>query len=66
VRGEPWSATATIVALTGWGHVEARERVREAGFDAYLVKPVDDQALERRLLAGAPSGAAALRSSASA
>ena len=30
----------TIVALTGWGQQEDRRRAREAGFDHYLVKPL--------------------------
>jgi CheY-like chemotaxis protein len=30
-----------LIALTGWGQEEDRERSREAGFDAHLVKPVD-------------------------
>ena len=28
-----------IVALTGWGQEKDRDRTREAGFDAHLVKP---------------------------
>jgi CheY-like chemotaxis protein len=28
------------VAVTGYGHVEARKRSHEAGFDRHLVKPV--------------------------
>jgi len=31
----------TLIALTGWGHEEHRRLAREAGFDLYLVKPVD-------------------------
>ena len=34
-----------LVALTGWGQDEARRRSEEAGFDAHLVKPVDDVVL---------------------
>ena len=34
-----------IVAVTGWGKAEARERSREAGFDVHLVKPVEEQDL---------------------
>jgi len=41
----------TIVALTGYGQAEDRERAQAAGFDAHLVKPVDLAALTR-LLAG--------------
>jgi CheY-like chemotaxis protein len=38
-----------LVALTGYGQVEDRERAQAAGFDGYLVKPVDMAALERVL-----------------
>ena len=30
-----------IVAITGWGQREDRERAREAGFDHHFTKPVD-------------------------
>ena len=29
-----------LVALTGYGRADDRRRVREAGFDAHLVKPI--------------------------
>jgi len=35
-----------LVALTGWGQDEDRRRVREAGFDHHLVKPVDLASLQ--------------------
>ena len=35
-----------LVALTGYGQDKDRERSREAGFDAHLVKPVDQKLLE--------------------
>jgi PAS domain S-box-containing protein len=31
----------TLIALTGWGQEEDRQRTREAGFDHHLVKPAD-------------------------
>jgi two-component system, chemotaxis family, CheB/CheR fusion protein len=34
-----------LIALTGWGQEEDRRRSEEAGFDAHLVKPVDDAVL---------------------
>jgi DNA-binding response OmpR family regulator len=34
-----------LVALTGWGTDEDRQRSREAGFDTHMVKPVDYDAL---------------------
>jgi DNA-binding response OmpR family regulator len=30
-----------IIAITGWGQAEDRERAREAGFDHHFTKPVD-------------------------
>jgi PAS domain S-box-containing protein len=38
-----------IVALTGWGQDSDRLASREAGFDAHLVKPVDEITLKRLL-----------------
>ena len=43
-----------LVALTGWGQEEDRDRTKEAGFDAHLVKPVDFDVLTKLL---AKSGA---------
>jgi PAS domain S-box-containing protein len=34
-----------LVAVTGYGHDEARARAREAGFDLHLVKPVFPEAI---------------------
>jgi signal transduction histidine kinase/ActR/RegA family two-component response regulator len=36
-----WGGSVRMIALTGWGEPEARQRALEAGFDALLVKPVD-------------------------
>jgi len=41
LRGMPGLAGTTLVALTGWGREEDRQRSREAGFDHHLTKPVD-------------------------
>jgi CheY-like chemotaxis protein len=38
-----------LVALTGYDQPSDRQRVREAGFDAHLVKPVDPDELCRML-----------------
>jgi CheY-like chemotaxis protein len=45
IREQPWGKEMLIVALTGWGQKEDRERSAEAGFDVHLVKPVDYAAL---------------------
>ncbi len=42
-----------IVAVTGWGQPEDRERTRDAGFDEHLVKPPQLEAI-RRICAAAP------------
>ena len=39
----------TLVALTGWGQVDDRQRTSAAGFDHHLVKPVDMGALQALL-----------------
>ena len=41
IREQPWADDLVIVALTGWGQDEDRQRSLEAGFDTHLVKPVD-------------------------
>ncbi|HKQ47070.1 MAG TPA: PAS domain S-box protein [Phycisphaerae bacterium] len=45
IRQQSWGKKITLVALTGWGQPEDRERSAEAGFDHHLVKPVDVDAL---------------------
>src|SRR3954464_10915117 len=35
-----------IVAVTAYGDKQARQKVREAGFDAHVVKPVDFEIIE--------------------
>ena len=56
VRAELATHTARLVALTEWGQQEDRHRSAEAGFDHYLVKPVDPLHL-RVLLNSVASGA---------
>ena len=46
IRQESWGKGIMLVALTGWGQQEDKQRSREAGFDAHLVKPIDFEALE--------------------
>jgi CheY-like chemotaxis protein len=38
---QPWGRNMFLVAVTGWGQDEDRNKSREAGFDRHLVKPVD-------------------------
>jgi CheY-like chemotaxis protein len=41
LRADPDLAGASLVAVTGYGRDEDRERAREAGFDHHLTKPVE-------------------------
>ncbi len=45
LRRFPWGKRALIIALTGWGQQQDRERTAAAGFDAHLVKPVAEHDL---------------------
>jgi PAS domain S-box-containing protein len=41
LRDEPLSSGALIVALTGWGSDQDKERATQSGFDGHLTKPVE-------------------------
>jgi PAS domain S-box-containing protein len=50
LRKSPRIGAIRFVAVTGYGQHEDRRRVRDAGFDDHLVKPVSLQALQRALV----------------
>jgi CheY-like chemotaxis protein len=56
LRAVPELAKTRFVALTGFGRSEDRQRGIAAGFDAYLVKPVDPEAVVRLLDDAAVTG----------
>ncbi len=41
IRQEPWGKQIAIVAHTGWGQEEDRQKTLDAGFDYHLVKPAN-------------------------
>ncbi|MCA9078586.1 MAG: response regulator [Planctomycetaceae bacterium] len=41
LRRSPATAMVKLVALSGWASISDRKRGKEAGFDTYLVKPVN-------------------------
>jgi CheY-like chemotaxis protein len=49
IREREWGRRMTIIALTGWGQDDDKQRSREAGCDGHLVKPVDLDDLEELL-----------------
>jgi PAS domain S-box-containing protein len=46
IREQDWGAGIAIIALTGWGQEDDKQRSRRAGCDGHLVKPVDLVELE--------------------
>ncbi len=48
-RSEDWGRSAYLIALTGWGQADDKERARMAGFDRHLTKPVDPDLVEEIL-----------------
>jgi PAS domain S-box-containing protein len=49
IRQHDWGRSMVLIALTGWGQEEDKNRAFEAGFDHHLTKPVDPSALDRLL-----------------
>lgn len=55
LRQEDWGRQALLIAVTGYGQEDDRQRAMEAGFDHHLVKPVDLIKLKSLLRAGTAS-----------
>jgi len=51
IRQQAWGRNALLVAVTGWGQDDDKERAKAAGFDHHFTKPVDPQAVEQVLVA---------------
>jgi len=49
IREHSWGASMFLIAVTGWGQEEDRQRSSEVGLDVHMVKPVEPAALERIL-----------------
>jgi len=41
IRQQAWGSKMALVALTGWGQSDDRQKSADAGFDHHLVKPVE-------------------------
>ena len=54
IRENDWGQSMFLIAVTGWGQEEDRQRSSEVGLNVHMVKPVEPAALER-LLAELPS-----------
>ena len=51
VRAASSHKNVLLIALTGWGQLDDRERSKRAGFDHHLVKPPDIDRLRSILAA---------------
>ncbi len=49
LRGQAQFRNVILIAQTGWGREEDHKRAREAGFEHYLVKPIDPERLVQTL-----------------
>jgi signal transduction histidine kinase len=46
IRSEPWGTQLFLVAVSGWGQSEDRQRATDAGFDLHFRKPIGLPTLE--------------------
>jgi signal transduction histidine kinase len=53
LRRDPATASARLIAVTGYGREEDRRKSKAAGFDLHLTKPVDPVQLRQMLQRGA-------------
>ena len=51
IREQSWGHTVLLVAVTGWGQDDDKEKARVAGFDHHFTKPVNPEQVEEVLLA---------------
>ena len=49
IREKAWGASMYLIAVTGWGQDEDRQRSSEVGLNQHMVKPVEPAALEKLL-----------------
>jgi CheY-like chemotaxis protein len=49
IREQAWGTSMYLIAVTGWGQDEDRQRSSEVGLNQHMVKPVEPAALEKLL-----------------
>lgn len=49
IREHAWGREMFLIAVTGWGQEEDRQRSAEVGLNMHMVKPVEATALEKML-----------------
>jgi signal transduction histidine kinase/ActR/RegA family two-component response regulator len=58
LRGAEEGKAMRLIAITGYGQADDRQRARQAGFDAHLTKPVSPERLAAAMEGDAGAGAA--------
>jgi CheY-like chemotaxis protein len=61
IRDESWGETILLVAMSGWTGDEIARLMKDAGFDGYLSKPIDNEQLTALLDGIVPCGAVLVR-----
>jgi len=61
VRAQAWGGQVLLVATTGWGQPEDKQRALEAGFDAHFTKPLYPEHLRELLAARLAPAASPMR-----
>jgi signal transduction histidine kinase/ActR/RegA family two-component response regulator len=51
IRQQAWGRAALLLAVTGWGQDDDKEKAKAAGFDRHFTKPVNPQQVEEVLAA---------------
>jgi PAS domain S-box-containing protein len=57
IRNTSWGSRPLLIAISGWGQAQDKQRALAAGFDQHLTKPIDPRGLEvllQRAGAGRP------------
>ena len=49
IRNSTWGTSMFLIAVTGWGQDEDRQRSSEVGLNVHMVKPVEPAALQKLL-----------------
>ena len=49
IRQTPWGQNVVLIAVTGWGQDEDKQKAKLAGFNRHMVKPVDPELLMQLL-----------------
>jgi signal transduction histidine kinase/ActR/RegA family two-component response regulator len=61
IRQQAWGRLALLIAVTGWGQEDDKEKARAAGFDEHFTKPVDPDQVQQAITTFLRSRGGAMR-----